>query len=81
MDVKAGGGHTMSIGELCQQWMTKLEWYSTLFPRIPVPIQKMIEQKMKEWEGSRREAMFTAQQEQQAVTQHLTEAKYDEYVH
>lgn len=28
------------------QWLTKLEWFSTLFPRIPVPIQKQIESKI-----------------------------------
>lgn len=33
----------MTIGEISQQFLTKLEWYSTLFPRIPVPIQKQIE--------------------------------------
>lgn len=43
VDVKAGGGNMMTIGEIAQQYLTKLEWYSTLFPRIPVPIQKQIE--------------------------------------
>ncbi len=41
LDVKAGGGHNVTIGDMLRQWMTKLEWYSTLFPRIPVPIQKV----------------------------------------
>jgi len=44
--VKAGGGHIMTIGELSTHFLTKLEWYSTLFPRIPVPIQKQIEQNL-----------------------------------
>lgn len=35
------------IGEMLKQWMVKLEWYSTLFPRIPVPVQKDIDTKMK----------------------------------
>lgn len=39
LDVKAGGGHMMTVGEMLRQWLVKLEWYSTLFPRIPVPIQ------------------------------------------
>lgn len=37
----------MSIGEVVRQWLTKLEWYCTLFPRIPVPVQKDIEQKLR----------------------------------
>jgi len=44
--VKAGGGHVMTIGEVATHFLTKLEWYSTLFPRIPVPIQKQIEQNL-----------------------------------
>lgn len=48
IDVKAGGGHKMTMGEVLRQWMVKLEWYSTLFPRIPVPIQKDLMQKLKE---------------------------------
>uniref|UniRef100_A0A2C9K3Q3 Pre-mRNA-splicing factor 38 n=1 Tax=Biomphalaria glabrata TaxID=6526 RepID=A0A2C9K3Q3_BIOGL len=47
LDVKAGGGHMMTIGEMLRQWLVKLEWYSTLFPRIPVPIQKEIDQKLR----------------------------------
>jgi hypothetical protein len=46
VDVKAGGGHVMTIGELANHFLNKLEWYSTLFPRIPVPIQKQIEQNL-----------------------------------
>jgi len=44
--VKAGGGHVMTIGDVSTHFLTKLEWYSTLFPRIPVPIQKQIEQNL-----------------------------------
>ncbi|XP_029649071.1 pre-mRNA-splicing factor 38B isoform X1 [Octopus sinensis] len=47
IDVKAGGGHSMTIGEMLRHWLTKLEWYSTLFPRIPVPTQKDLDEKMK----------------------------------
>ncbi|KAI0228179.1 hypothetical protein LSAT2_021329 [Lamellibrachia satsuma] len=47
IDVKAGSGHIMTMGEMVKQWIGKLEWYGTLFPRIPVPIQKDIERKMK----------------------------------
>ena len=46
--MKAGGGHKITIGQMVRQWLVKLEWYSTLFPRIPVPVQKSIMEKMKE---------------------------------
>lgn len=47
LDVKAGGGHVMTVGEMLRQWLIKLEWYSTLFPRIPVPIQKDLDIKFR----------------------------------
>lgn len=37
----------MAVGEMLRSFLTKLEWFSTLFPRIPVPVQKMIDQQMK----------------------------------
>ena len=43
IDVKAGGGCVMTIGSMAKTVLTKLEWFSTLFPRIPVPIQKEID--------------------------------------
>lgn len=48
MDVKAGGGQTMKMGDILKQFLTKLEWFSTLFPRIPVPIQKDLELRLAE---------------------------------
>lgn len=36
----------MTIGQMLHYWLTKLDWFSTLFPRIPVPIQKQIETKI-----------------------------------
>ncbi|KAJ4936791.1 hypothetical protein JOQ06_001377 [Pogonophryne albipinna] len=47
LDVKAGGGCVMTVGEMLRSFLTKLEWFSTLFPRIPVPVQKSIDVKMK----------------------------------
>lgn len=47
LDVKAGGGCVMTIGEMLRSYLTKLEWFSTLFPRIPVPVQKHIDQQIK----------------------------------
>lgn len=43
-----GGGGATTIGALVRQMLIKLDWFSTLFPRIPVPIQKQIEQKLAE---------------------------------
>lgn len=48
LDVKAGGGQMMSIGVMLRQWLIKLEWFSTLFPRIPVPIQQKIQKYLAE---------------------------------
>lgn len=49
IDVKAGGGQTMTIGQMIVQFLLKLDWFSTLFPRIPVPIQKQIQFKIEEY--------------------------------
>lgn len=35
---------------MLRQWLIKLDWFSTLFPRIPVPIQKSIEQKLGDYD-------------------------------
>jgi len=42
IDVKAGGGKTMTIGEMLLSFLTRLEWFDTRFPRIPVNVQKQI---------------------------------------
>ncbi|CAK9292019.1 unnamed protein product [Gordionus sp. m RMFG-2023] len=46
IDVKAGGGCIMTIGEVIKSYLTKLEWFATLFPRIPVPVQHTIMEKL-----------------------------------
>ncbi|XP_033121941.1 pre-mRNA-splicing factor 38B-like [Anneissia japonica] len=46
IDPKAGTGAPMTIGEMLRCLLTKQEWFSTLFPRIPVPIMKEIENRM-----------------------------------
>lgn len=46
--MKAGGGQMMKIGVMLRQWLVKLEWFSTLFPRIPVPIQQRINSHLQE---------------------------------
>ena len=50
--MKAGGGHNITMGQMVRQMMTKLEWYSTLFPRIPVPVEKQIHAHFKEWDAA-----------------------------
>ncbi|KAG7303843.1 PRP38 pre-mRNA processing factor 38 domain-containing protein B [Plutella xylostella] len=49
IEPRAGGGNATTIGTLVRQMLTKLDWFSTLFPRIPVPIQKQIEQRLAEF--------------------------------
>jgi pre-mRNA-splicing factor 38B len=53
LDVKAGGGMTMTIGQMLRQWLIRLEWFDTLFPRIPIPIQKEIMDSLRFRYGSR----------------------------
>ncbi|CAJ0954906.1 unnamed protein product, partial [Mesorhabditis belari] len=44
IDPRSGGGDKMTFGNMVRLMLTKLDWYSTLFPRIPVPIQKQIDE-------------------------------------
>ncbi len=39
IDPRSGHGDEMTIGQVVKLMLTKLDWYGTLFPRIPVPIQ------------------------------------------
>lgn len=55
----------MTIGEMLRSFLTKLEWFSTLFPRIPVPVQKIIDQQMKA--RPRKVAPKETQQEEEAA--------------
>ena len=45
--MKSGGGCVMTIGSMVKTVLTKLDWFSTLFPRIPVPIEKQIHENLK----------------------------------
>ncbi|XP_059201131.1 pre-mRNA-splicing factor 38B isoform X2 [Centropristis striata] len=67
LDVKAGGGCVMTVGEMLRSFLTKLEWFSTLFPRIPVPVQKIIDQQMKA--RPRKVAVKEVQEEEPAVAE------------
>ena len=46
--MKAGGGYKVTIGEMCRMMLTKLDWFGTLFPRLPVSVGKELEQKLKQ---------------------------------
>ncbi|KAK5973264.1 Pre-mRNA-splicing factor 38B [Trichostrongylus colubriformis] len=48
IDPRSGGGDIMTFGQVVRVMLTKLDWYGTLFPRIPVPIQKEIDEKFAE---------------------------------
>jgi hypothetical protein len=43
----------MQIGQMLRHWLIRLEWFDTLFPRIPVPVQKEIMDCLREHYGSR----------------------------
>lgn len=61
IDVKAGGGQTMTIGQMCRQFLIKPDWFSTLFPRIPVPAKKQIEQSLANYDQQNGIVMQPAQ--------------------
>jgi pre-mRNA-splicing factor 38B len=48
IDPRSGGGDSMTIGQFSRTLFQKLDWYGTLFPRIPIPIQKDIDQKLRD---------------------------------
>lgn len=56
----------MTMGQMCRQFLTKLDWFSTLFPRIPVPIQKSIEQRLNDYD--RKNGIANSNQRQQQGT-------------
>lgn len=43
----------MTIGSMVQYLLTQIDWFNTLFPRIPVPIQKEINQKLEEYKNKK----------------------------
>uniref|UniRef100_A0A914Z4S6 Pre-mRNA-splicing factor 38 n=1 Tax=Panagrolaimus superbus TaxID=310955 RepID=A0A914Z4S6_9BILA len=49
IDPRSGGGDMMTIGQFSRTLFQKLDWYGTLFPRIPIPIQKDIDQKLRDY--------------------------------
>jgi len=55
IDIKAGGGKPMTIGEMCKLMLTRLEWFDTRFPRINVNVEKEIRQKLEERSAQERQ--------------------------
>ncbi len=49
IDPKSGGGDAMTVGEMCRRLLRKLDWYATMFPRIPVKFAKEIDEKLKNY--------------------------------
>lgn len=49
-EVEVKAGVTMTIGELCRHMITKMDWYTTMFPRIPIPVQKELEKQLHEYD-------------------------------
>ncbi|XP_076822684.1 pre-mRNA-splicing factor 38B-like isoform X2 [Clavelina lepadiformis] len=80
IDVKSGGGCVMTIGSMVKTVLTKLDWFSTLFPRIPVPIEKQIHENLKAREGEKlseaqqnladKRSMEREQQQQSSADRH-----------
>ncbi len=46
INLKAGGGYTVTVGQMCRMMLTSLDWFGTLFPRLPVLVQKVIMRKL-----------------------------------
>jgi len=64
IDVKAGGGKSMTIGEMCRLMLTRLEWFDTRFPRIAVNVEKHIRGQLEERAASQRHYQGMANQQQ-----------------
>ncbi len=45
IDVKAGTGKSMTMGDMVKSFLTRLEWFDTRFPRIPVNVQVRFQKK------------------------------------
>ena len=48
IDLKAGGGFNVTIGAMCRMMLTKMDWFGTMFPRIPLNVQKEIQERIKQ---------------------------------
>ena len=57
IDLKAGGGFKVTIGGLCRMLLTKQDWFGTMFPRIPVNLQKTLTEKLKKKNAQERSGL------------------------
>jgi len=86
IDIKAGGGKPMTIGEMCKTMLTRLEWFDTRFPRIAVTFEKVIRdqldaraKEMAKYKGNRPDYQQQQQQQQIVVEENTkTERKESE---
>ncbi|VDM97196.1 unnamed protein product [Thelazia callipaeda] len=53
IDPRSGTGDMMAMAQVVKMMLTKLDWYGTLFPRIPVPIQRIDEHRYRSRSRSR----------------------------
>lgn len=65
IDVKAGGGCVVYMGDMARDFLVKLDWYGALFPRIPVPIQKLIVANLKEYGPTIKDQYVEEQQKEE----------------
>ena len=38
----------MTVGEMCRMMLSRQDWFGTMFPRLPVNVQKTLEEKLKD---------------------------------
>jgi len=74
VDPKAGGGCTMTLGQMVRSFLLKPDWYGTLFPRIPVPIFKEIEAGLKELNLNDDRKVYANDEEQRDHPEEVEEA-------
>ncbi|KAI9356248.1 putative RNA binding protein [Zopfochytrium polystomum] len=61
-EVRAEGGvkaKVITIGKMCHMLLMEPKWFGTILPRIPVPIARDIEKKLKEYHASYQEEFQT----------------------
>eukprot|EP00731_Ephydatia_muelleri_P023892 Em0016g163a len=78
IDLKAGSGYTITIGEVVRTMMTKLDWFGTLFPRMPVNVQRELEDKIRVAKQTMRltESAAAGEQQDQGWEEEGNEVEY-----
>jgi len=67
VDIKAGGGKNMTIGEFCRLILTRQEWFETRLPRIAVLAEKQIRAGLDERLQNMRQQREKVQEERMSV--------------